>query len=195
MEKQELEKRLEETKANLISNSKDARFAKKLISDLISLKGQIDLQPIQTEDIGEVVDELEGQTFVIRKHELGVSYHQYNSMDVRIKANITSAYEFISSMIDHKKDYETLTKEEKEAFDITLSAMGYILATPTFAFSDETFFFELASFIVKFLREKTDELLNAPLQPETVDDLKKNEAFEEAVMAVEQLAEETKKTE
>lgn len=195
MDKQELKKQLEEAKKALVSNSKDAHFAQKLISDILSLKGQIDTEVRETEDIGKVIDELEGETFVLRKHEYGVSYHQYNSMDVRIRANITSAYSFISAFIDNKEDYKNLSEEEKSAFDITLSAMGFVLSIPTYCFTDETFFFNLAGMVTKFLRESIEQAMEAPLKEETAEDLAKNDAFREATLATEELLNEAKVSE
>lgn len=195
MENKELQGKLEEVKTLIIKNSKDAHWAKNAISELLSLKGMLDLQPLQCEDIGEVIDSFEGNTFILRKHQYGVSYHQYNSMDVRIRANITSAYDFICSFIDYKDEYKNLSEEEKAAFDITLSAIGYILSIPTYVFIDETFFFDLAASVVKFLREKTEEALDTPLKEETGEDLEKNELFKEAVLGMEELAESTKDSE
>jgi hypothetical protein len=53
--------------------------------------------------------------------------------------------------------------------------------------------FDTAGYIVKYLREMSDQLLNAPLREETPEDLQANEEFRQATLAAKELVDEISK--
>ena len=56
MDKKILKERLDDLVNQIKTNSKDAHFAKKLIDDLLSVKGQMMVEPTEL-DCGKKVDE------------------------------------------------------------------------------------------------------------------------------------------
>lgn len=195
MDKNTLKERLEEVKNNLITNSKDAHWAKNAIDELLSLKGQIEHEPTLVYlPVKDVENKLDGGTFEMSIMKDGTAvYHTYGGLTVVAKPNLTSLAGTIAEYVGSQEYVTTLNEEEKELFDLDLSAFGYIMSLPMFAFSNKEFTYSIASNIVEFLRKSTDELLNEELREETVEDIEMNERFKDASLALEEMKEEVGK--
>ena len=137
-------------------------------------------------DCGKAIDGkvFKGNTFEMVKTNKGILYHVYGGYNIFVTPNNTALYETLEDLIENQEVYEKLTGEEKEAFELNISAIGYILDTPLFAFSNAEFTFELASKIISYLQQVYENSLNQPLQEETVaEDLE----FKDAVLAMEDI--------
>lgn len=195
MDKNVLKERLDEVKNNLITNSKDAHWAKNAIDELLSLKGQLEHEPTLVYlPVKDVENKLEGGTFEMSIMKDGTAvYHTYGGLTVVAKPNLTSLAGTIAEYVGSQEYVATLNDEEKELFDLDLSAFGYIMSLPMFAFSSKEFTYSIASNIVEFLRKSADELLNEELREETVEDIEMNERFKDASLALEEMKEEVGK--
>lgn len=195
MDKKVLKERLDEVKNNLITNSKDAHWAKNAIDELLSLKGQLEHEPTLVYlPVKDVENKLEGGTFEMSIMKDGTAvYHTYGGLTVVAKPNLTSLAGTIAEYVGSQEYVATLNEEEKELFDLDLSAFGYIMSLPMFAFSNKEFTYSIASNIVEFLRKSADELLNEELHEETSEDIEMNERFKDASLALEEMKEEVGK--
>lgn len=195
MDKNVLKERLDEVKNNLITNSKDAHWAKNAIDELLSLKGQLEHEPTLVYlPVKDVENKLEGGTFEMSIMKDGTAvYHTYGGLTVVAKPNLTSLAGTIAEYVGSQEYIATLNEEEKELFDLDLSAFGYIMSLPMFAFSNKEFTYSIASNIVEFLRKSADELLNEELHEETSEDIEMNERFKDASLALEEMKEEVGK--
>lgn len=195
MDKNVLKERLDEVKNNLITNSKDAHWAKNAIDELLSLKGQLEHEPTLVYlPVKDVENKLEGGTFEMSIMKDGTAvYHTYGGLTVVAKPNLTSLAGTIAEYVGSQEYVATLNEEEKELFDLDLSAFGYIMSLPMFAFSNKEFTYSIASNIVEFLRKSADELLNEELHEETSEDVEMNERFKDASLALEEMKEEVGK--
>lgn len=195
MDKNVLKERLDEVKNNLITNSKDAHWAKNAIDELLSLKGQLEHEPTLVYlPVKDVENKLEGGTFEMSIMKDGTAvYHTYGGLTVVAKPNLTSLAGTIAEYVGSQDYVATLNEEEKELFDLDLSAFGYIMSLPMFAFSNKEFTYSIASNIVEFLRKSADELLNEDLHEETEEDVEMNERFKDASLALEEMKEEVGK--
>jgi UDP-galactopyranose mutase len=115
-----------------------------------------------------------GNTFEIQQTETGVLYHCYGGYSIFVTPNNKSLYDTLNSFIEIKENLSSMTAEELNDFDLTVSAISYILNTPLIAFSDQNFTFDLATFIINYLRELTAKADEAPLEHENPND---NAAF------------------
>lgn len=195
MDKNLLKERLDEVKNNLITNSKDAHWAKNAIDELLSLKGQLEHEPTLVYlPVKDVENKLEGGTFEMSIMKDGTAvYHTYGGLTVVAKPNLTSLAGTIAEYVGSQEYVSTLNEEEKELFDLDLSAFGYIMSLPMFAFSNKEFTYSIASNIVEFLRKSADELLDEELHEETSEDVEMNERFKDASLALEEMKEEVGK--
>lgn len=186
-----LDKRLKETKDQIIANSKDAHFAKALVDDLLVTKGQLSIQPLEL-NVGKKVDEFRGERFAIVKTDRGCLYHEYGGFNIFVTPNQTCLYTTLADYVDNKDVYVGLTGEEKEVFELNLSAVAYCLSVPKFCFSDVEFTYDIATKVIEFLRKAYDKAMDEPLQEETIEE---DEQFKEATLGLEYIKEEIKNIE
>ena len=145
---------------------------------------------MQFENFGKELGRFEGETFYIAEYEFGAVYHVYNSMTLFVSSSQTSCFETLVDYVRNKDVYSKLEGKEKEDFDLTLSAIGYVLSSPLFAFSSAALTFDIASLIIKHLTEAFSNAINAELQDETRDE---DEQFKSAVLGLEAIKEEMNK--
>ena len=134
--------------------------------------------------LGKELGRFEGETFYIAEHEFGALYHVYNSMEIAVNMSQTSLYETLVDMVRNKDVYEKLEGEEKKNFELSMSAMIYILNCPLYSFSSIEFTFSVAETIIKQLRLIYGKAMGAELQEETKEE---DKLFENAAMAIETL--------
>lgn len=146
----------------------------------------VDSKVLPIPQLGKELGRFEGETFYIAEHENGVLYHVYNSMDLIVRPNITSGYETLVDLVRNKDLYNQLTGEEKESFELNLSAISYVLSLPTFVFSSSELTFDIATMIIKFLQKTFDEAMSKPLQDE---EFEKDREFQDAVLGLEDVKE------
>ena len=137
--------------------------------------------------LGKELGRFEGETFYIAEHEFGALYHVYNSMEIKVSSTQTALFETLVDFVRHKDVYAKLEGEEKEHFDLNLSAIVYILSCPLYAFASAEFTYDVAAVIVKQLRLIYEKAMEAELQEETPDEDKQ---FEKAVKALDELKKE-----
>lgn len=193
MDKETLKQRLDEVKTKIKVNSKDAHFADMLIDELLSLKGQLGIEPtlvhIPTADI---VQSLKGETFEmsLTKHGDAI-YHVYGGYTIIADGTrMRSLAGTIADYVANQEFVKDLDEKEREVYDLDMSATAYVLNIPMMAFSDQDLKFDLATKMVSWLRATYDKALNEPLQEETPE---LDAAFEDAAKTIEEVKKETKK--
>ena len=191
-----LKERFNEVKNQIIANSKDAHWAKNAIDELVSLKGQLDHEPtivyLPTKDVEK---QFKGETYEMNIMKDGTAvYHTYGGYTVVARPNLTSLAGTIEEYVNSQDYVLTLSDEEKENLQLSLSAFSYIMSLPTLAFSDLAFTYDIAGSIVSFLRDKSETLMNEELKDETPDDVVQNEQFKAASVSLQKLQEDIKKT-
>lgn len=172
---------LEETKAKIRTNSKDAHFADALISDLLSIKGQLDHEPtlihIPISDVTESIDSGPYEASITKDGT--AIYHAKGGYTVIADYRMAGLNYGIRGLITGITDVDSITDEEREAVDLDLSASAYVISIPVIAFSDPEFKLDMATAVVKYLNKTYDKAINAPLQE---DDMKLNKEFEDAII-------------
>lgn len=183
--KKELRDELRSLINQIKTNSKDAHYADKLLADLLSVKGQLMIEPTEL-DCGVKVDEWEGETFRVTLTNRGALYHEKGGYSIFVTPAMKSLYDTLADIVVNKERYASLEGEEKDNYETALSAAAYCLALPKFAFVDDGFTYKVATMVVEFIRNEYDRLMNEELQEETVE---KDREWKETVDAVEELKE------
>lgn len=186
-----MKQRLEETKAKLKANSKDAHFADSLISDLLSIKGQLSHEPTLVhiaED--DITDRFDGAHFEMCITKDGTAvYRTRGGYTIVADYGLTSLNQTIRAFISLSKNEVKLSDDEMEAVLLDLDANAHVLNIPMLAFSDIDFKFELAKMVINFLRDTYDKTMNAPLQDETPEE---NKVFKDGITAIHNTVDELK---
>lgn len=185
MDRNEIKAKIEEVKAQLKSNSKDAHFAEKLIGDLLSLKGQYEHQPTMVHvAMDDILDTLEGNTFTIYKTKSGdTGFHLKAGYDIVVRPTVESMNQSLATFVDYQKEMDSLSEKEREWYEQDLIATQFCLTIPMYAFADMDFKYKVANMFADYMLEIQNKLLdNVVLQDETPEE---NKAFEQATMGLE----------
>lgn len=185
MKKKEIKAKIDDIKAQIKANSKDAHFAEKLIGDLLSLKGQYEHQPTMVHvAMDDILGTLEGNTFTIYKTKSGdTGFHLKAGYDIVVRPTVESLNKSLASFVDYQKDIEELSEEEREWYEQDLVATQFCLTIPMYAFADMDFKYKVANMFADYMLEIQNKLLdNVVLQDETPEE---NKAFEQATMGLE----------
>lgn len=187
MEKKEIKAKIDDIKAQIKANSKDAHFAEKLIGDLLSLKGQYEHQPTMVNvAMDDIIGTLEGNTFTIYKTKSGdTGFHLKAGYDIVVRPTVESLNKSLAEFVDYQKEMDSLSEEEREWYEQDLIATQFCLTIPMYAFADMDFKFKVANMFADYmLKVQTDLLDNVELQEETPEE---NKRFEEATKGLEEL--------
>lgn len=187
MERKEIKAKIDEVKAQIKANSKDAHFAEKLIGDLLSLKGQYEHQPTMVYvAMDDIIDTLEGNTFTIYKTKSGdTGFHLKAGYDIVVRPTVESLNKSLAAFVDYQKEMDSFSEEEREWHEQDLIATQFCLTIPMYAFVDMDFKFKVANMFADYmLKVQTDLLDNVELQEETPEE---NKRFEEATKGLEEL--------
>lgn len=185
MDRNEIKAKIEEVKAQLKSNSKDAHFAEKLIGDLLSLKGQYEHQPTMVHvAMDDILGTLEGNTFTIYKTKSGdTGFHLKAGYDIVVRPTVESMNQSLATFVDYQKEMDSLSEKEREWYEQNLIATQFCLTIPMYAFADMDFKYKVANMFADYMLEIQNKLLdNVELQDETPEE---NKAFEQATMGLE----------
>lgn len=176
MEKQELKNKIEEVVNQIKTNSKDAKFADSLIDKLLSLKGQLDVEPMRMYiPEKDVIKEYDNDSIRFVRCKSGILFQAKGGFSVFVSPRMSGLYQHLEVILDMKDKYEELTEDQKKTYDFLYLATTQILQLGIFAACDDEFFFGIAEDIVKRFQTMTEKALNADLQEETH---KENAEFE-----------------
>ena len=158
-----------ETTINQIKmNSKDAKFADKLIDKLMSLKGQYDVEPTRLYvPEKDVIKEYDNDNIRIVRCKDCIIWQHKGGFTFVVKPTMRALYEYIDGMLAMKDNYESLSDDLRQLYEASYFGMSLILQAPMFAVADDEFFVDLATFIGEGVKNVSDKLLNQPLQEET----------------------------
>lgn len=163
-----MKKEIREITLQIRNNSKDVKFSDKLIDKLLSLKGQLDVEPTRLYiPEKDVIKEYDNDNIRIVRCKGCIIWQHKGGMSFIVKPSMRALYEYLEGMLSMKDRYDELTNEEKQIYDISYFGMSLIMQVPMFAVVDEEFFVELAEYIGDGIKKVAEKLINQPLQEET----------------------------
>lgn len=180
MEKKELKRQIDEVVKKIKSNSKDAHFAKELTDELLSLKGQYDVEPTRVcvED-KDVIKEYDFDNLRFLRCKNCVVFQDKGGFTSVISPRMVALYTHINVLLDMKDRYDTLTDDEKNVYERLYTATIWVLNTPVFATCSDKMFFGIAADVINYFKEFVEEAKNAPLKDEEAEEDAKFENMNE----------------
>ena len=190
MQKNEQKKELKEAKEKLLSNCKDRKFGEAMLDRVVSLKGQLSVEPaIVFVSADSVVKEYDFEHFKLIRTKNEIIYKS-NGYKLIVKPWLSSLYGQLDMLLNYKEKESVLTEEEKLLYTDLFNASMLILQIPLVAFTDDEFMFEMATSYIKYLNAMAEK--SVELKEETSEDAEKNKKFDEAVILAEKFKEESK---
>lgn len=176
MEKQELKNKIEEVVNQIKTNSKDAKFADSLIDKLLSLKGQLDVEPMRF-GIPEkdVIKEYDNDSIRFVRCKGYIAFQAKGGFSVFVSPRMSALYQHLEGLLDMKDNFDNLTEEQKEGYDTSYLYTSILMQIMLFAVFDAKMFADLSSDVMNRYKEFLDRYKNIPLQEETH---KENAEFE-----------------
>ena len=176
MEKQELKNKIEEVVNQIKTNSKDAKFADSLIDKLLSLKGQLDVEPMRF-GIPEkdVIKEYDNDSIRFVRCKGYIAFQAKGGFSVFVSPRMSALYQHLEGLLDMKDNFDNLTEEQKEGYDTSYLYTSILMQIMLFAVFDAKMFADLSNDVMKRYEEFLDRYKNIPLQDETY---KENAEFE-----------------
>lgn len=170
----------------------DAHHAEKLINDIISIKGQLDIKPTLVYlQIDDIVKEYDFGHFklILMKNCIVVKVAGFEMVVYPMQQTLYGQLKFI---INTHENNSELSDEEKDAFSVFFNATMSIIMTPLICFCDDKFWLDIATYIAKKQNEFFIEKLETPLQDETPEE---DTEFNNVVSAIEDFKKEAIKEE
>lgn len=168
--KAKLKSKLNEKVALLKTQCKDAHFFDSVMEDVLSIKGQLDVEPtrifVREEDL---IEEWDCGSFKLSRFTTGIAFHMMG-YDFFVNPTCQTLYGQLDFLFKSKGKYNALTQEQKEIHDALFSATMDIILTPPMCFCDDSYYIDIATYIMKRRNQLFKELDERPLAPETIAD-------------------------
>lgn len=176
MGKKELKKQLDEVVAQIKTNSKDAKFADAFVDKLLSLKGQMMIEPTRIHiEEKDVVKEYDNDAVRFVRCKDCIIFQAKGGLSVVVKPTMAALFEHLTVLLDMKDRYEELDEEGKKSYELLYSATVWMLEVPIFATCDDEMFFGVVNDVLARFNKFTETELKKDLQEETP---KENAEFE-----------------
>ena len=170
----------------------DAHHAEKLINDIISIKGQLDIKPTLVYlQIDDIVKEYDFGHFklILMKNCIVVKVAGFEMVVYPMQQTLYGQLKFI---INTHENNSELSDEEKDTFSVFFNATMSIIMTPLICFCDDKFWLDIATYIAQKQNDFFIEKLETPLQDETPEE---DTEFNNVVSAIEYFKKEAIKEE
>lgn len=185
MNKEELKSNLDKVKKQILNNSKDAHFAENLIQELLSIKGQLSVEPLEF-NVGKKISEWGNDKFSFVETDRGVLYKERNNFAIFSSTNY-SMYSAIKEIIEelNSEDFKNKSKEDKETFFVAIHAIVHCLGVPKLVFFDAAFMYDMATNVVKYIESLQEQAQEQDVQAETTVE---DKAYEDHILAMEDIS-------
>lgn len=182
MDKNNIKERIDGIKQDILVDSRDSKAMSNKLDELLSLKGQLDIEPtIVHIPLANVIKEYDnGHLRIIRCKDC-IIWQNKGGFSFIVRPTMMALYECLDGLLLMKNRYEELTDDEKQYYDTAYFGLSLIIQSPLFAVADSEFFADLVEFIANGISKVSDKLMNKPLQEETPIDDAEFEIKREAV--------------
>ena len=205
MENKELKKKLQEAKAQIIAQSKDAHYTKQLISKILSYKGQLGIEPASVFVPADIESEIKQSAYHIFRtnsyvmvdkegkdiNMLGQIVFKVRGLAIVIDPILNAYYFPFNTLLDAHDHFEELDEDMKKNYQILLDHTIIMCQAITLVFSDTKLLEEVLNPIIKYLNnqmEKAEDVDNLPN-----DNPIANKEFKESTLATEEIKQELEK--
>lgn len=168
MDKKAIKKELDEVLIQLKNNSKDAKFADKLIDKAMSLKGQLDVEEVDfikpAKDVLKVYD-FGGYKFTKYK-DGSYGFHSYG-FDTFVSPILEGTNQRLSTTFEVRDSISEYPEIDASSLDLLIAQFAIIFQIPQLAILTDDYCKEYAEAHLRNLKKFQEMWLNAELQEET----------------------------
>jgi hypothetical protein len=172
-----------------VTNSKDAKYAHKLLDRILDLQKQIDVKSVEIMvTTSSVTDEIDFGATKIQRTAQGFLFTAKGGIQTLIGWRMQSVCNMIQPLFDFRNT-PTDDEEEKKFREIYQSAVLYILQSPIFASLSQGLMYDIATTMLRGFNEIAAEKVdNAEPTEETEADIKEEIEDENASRFIDEVA-------
>lgn len=175
MDKEKIKTEIDEITSKIVDLSTDKDLTEKLISDVLSLKGQYDVEPMRIHvREKDVIKEYDMDNVRIIRCRNCFIWQFKGGYEVIVKSRMTSLYDFMDGIFDLKERYNDLDESMKNVYDASFFGISTFLLLPLYGVTDDKFFHDTSIYLSDNLEKLFGKLINTPLKAATKED----DAFE-----------------
>lgn len=168
MDKKEIKKELDEVLIQLKNNSKDAKFAEKLIDKAMSLKGQLCVEETELSiPVSDVKKRYDFGAFEVADCKGGILFHVHGGYFSYVTMRMVNLYEHLRTVIEMYDSINDADEMQKNVTTAVVNATWIDMQIPLNIGLSDDMLFEFAELAVNKLKELQDKMVNAELQEET----------------------------
>lgn len=136
---EELKLKIKEKTQLMLSLAKDRHFMEKLIKDVLSLKGQMAIEPTHYYvALADVIDTMERDEYRIHVLNNGVHFATKGGLDIFIDAKYQAACGFLTDIVNTKDMVKELDEEDQAAYYTSLKNVMYVLCAPLWVLGSQS---------------------------------------------------------
>lgn len=185
MDKKAIKKELDEALIQLKNNSKDAKFADRLIDKAMSLKGQLDVVEMEFGiPESDVLKRYNFNSFELVKCKGGIVFHVFGGYISYTAMQMVSLYEHLNTVLEMYDSLADADEIQKKVTDAVMNATFIDMQIPILIGTSDDFLFDFAELYCKKLQDLQDKMINSELQEETHEE---NAKFENDMQLAEQV--------
>lgn len=175
MDKEKIKTEIDEITSKIVDLSTDKDLTEKLISDVLSLKGQYDVEPMRIHvREKDMIKEYDMDNVRIIRCRNCFIWQFKGGYEVIVKSRMTSLYDFMDGLFDLKERYNDLDESMKNVYDASFFGISTFLLLPLYGVTDDKFFHDTSIYLSDNLEKLFGKLINTPLKAATKED----DAFE-----------------
>lgn len=184
-----IEDKIKDLKKQIVANSKDAEWAKKMLIQLTSFQKQSDTEAVELiVPVKEVKETIDFGAYTLKKTARGILFTAKGGLATFVELRMQSTYEMLDRVF-YIHNNPAQDEETKELYKAYTDAVAYIMQAPIFCSLSEQTLFEVAATMLRCFNEYcTKNVDNAEIHEETEEDIKENIAFENMNKALEEIA-------
>lgn len=168
MDKKAIKKELDEALIQLKNNSKDAKFADRLIDKAMSLKGQLDVVEMEFGiPESDVLKRYNFNSFELVKCKGGIVFHVFGGYISYTTMQMVSLYEHLNTVLEMYDSLADADEIQKKVTDAVMNATFIDMQIPILIGTSDDFLFDFAELYCKKLQDLQDKMINSELQEET----------------------------
>lgn len=168
----------------------DAATRKKLVDELMSLKGQYDVVPtLYDVPVDSVQKEYDfGAAKIIRTKKY-IIYRIMGGVSILVSPRMRALYEYLEHLLSLKDNYDSLTVDEKNGYDLLYLGISTLFTLPCHAVVDDSFFSTMVLTAIRETQSLYERLMSMPLQDETPEE---NAKFENEITMMDEIVRQPK---
>lgn len=176
---------MKETKAKIISNSKDAKYATKLVNEMLRLKETLDdMNKELVVPTSEVKETIDTGACKLQRTTRGILFTAKGGLDIFVSRRMAKVYTMLESIFEMNSN----PPEDKELAEAFKTAVETVCQALIFCSLDSRMLFSTATHLLHEFKEYAEDIFKqSDYKGESEEDIEETNAFEKLAEGIDTL--------